>query len=290
MLNQTQTAKKVVTRPIVPLLLASYQFRQVTLETLSKHVGIPLDESGDRLQTSPWTRLAIIREHVLTGHVTGLIAAELESIARSSPTLAVYIYANASFRELKQVPKMYNVKALTVGDSQFRHAQILWDDALRLAKDGCDKALLTPWTARPMLVQYAQNTLVKAIVAQRYGMLLTTLVRSVQVLLAFQAYDAKRTEGDPARLPGYLTSFLHMLQRADHETHVERKHGVHAEAAMLDIQTISNLCALLQRVAEIDMPESEVYDECKTLARKMKDEYEEQLCQMQETQPAAASS
>ena len=81
--------------------------------------------------------------------------------------LAVYIFAKTSLRELQGVPKTYNVTALTVGDSQFAHAQGLWDVAKKFANDACEKALLAPTAARAMLVQYAQTTLSEAILGRR---------------------------------------------------------------------------------------------------------------------------
>ncbi|EKM57443.1 uncharacterized protein PHACADRAFT_251102 [Phanerochaete carnosa HHB-10118-sp] len=141
-----------------------------------------------------------------------------------------------------------------------------------------------------MLVRYAWNTLAKVDVAQRYGTLLPILVRGVQVLLIAQACDVRRSEGEPARLPGYLPRFLQTLQHADRSTHLERKHGAHAEVVMPSIQDMSSLCILLQRVLEIDVPESEVYDECKTIARTMKDECEALLSQIQAAPSGVVSS
>lgn len=59
---------------------------------------------------------------------------------------------------------MYNVSSLTVGDSQFFHAQGLWEDAIKFARDACEKAPLAPPAARPQLVRYAYQTLDRAII------------------------------------------------------------------------------------------------------------------------------
>lgn len=275
-----EAAKKVVARPIVPLLLASYQFRQITLEILSKYMGIPLDDSGNRLQTSPWPRLAIVREYALTGSTTGTIVAELESIAHSSPTLAVYIFVKTALRQLERVPRMYNVTALTVGDSQFSHAKGLWEEGLKFAREALDKAPMVPSTAQPVLVRYAEDTLRKVVIAQRYGTLLTMLVRGVQVLVALQAYDAKRAEGDPPRLPAYVPHFLKVLRDVDNGTHFERKHGGHAVTVMPDVREMSNFCVLLRRVVDMDV-EAEGFEECRALARTLKDEFEGYLAQVE---------
>ncbi|GJE95656.1 hypothetical protein PsYK624_118420 [Phanerochaete sordida] len=285
-----ETVKQVVARPMVPLLLASYQFRQITVEILSRYLGIPLDESGDRLQSSPWACLATVRSFILTGSKSGMIVAELESTARSSPALAVYIFARIAQRNLGRVPRMYNVSALTVGDSQFAYAQGLWEEALHFSQDACEKAQLAPAPLQATLEAYAQATRTQAMLAQRYGTLLTMLVRGVQVLRAFQAYDATRAAGEPARLPTYLPRFLQMLRHADTGTHVERKHGGRADVRMPETQDIANLCKLMQRVLDTDVPDSEVYEECKALARTLKDEYEEQLARIRGTAQATSAT
>lgn len=78
--------------------------------------------------------------------------------------------------------------------------------SLRLQRGRCSFSTRKPRFPRPFLVgadlsPSARPTLIRDVVAQRYGTLIPMLVRGVQALLTFQTLDAKRAEDDPARLP-----------------------------------------------------------------------------------------
>ncbi|GJE95650.1 hypothetical protein PsYK624_118360 [Phanerochaete sordida] len=289
--DDTGTASRiVVSQPILSCLLVSYQFRQITLGVLSKYFVIPLDVPNARLESSPWPRLAAVRAFVLTGLRTGMIVAELMSIARTSPTLGVYVWVKAALHQLSVAPKTYDVATLDVDGLKFWNATVQWDDAVQAASAACEQVPLAPSMIQPLLLRHAHHTLPKATLAQKYGRLLTTLVRNVQALHAARQLDLESSEDNPQFLSRYWPRLLPKLRQMEEETLFERKQERSEDMMMPETHTIIDLCTLLQKVIDMDAPASEAYDACHALSCSLKDDFQLQLSRMSlAAQPAQLS-
>ncbi|GJE95647.1 hypothetical protein PsYK624_118330 [Phanerochaete sordida] len=270
-----EAVKRVVARPVVPLLLTSYQFRQITLEMLSIYFGIPLSASRDRLQASPWHRLAAVRGFVLTGSPMATVPAELMPISQSSVTLGAYILAQAALLELERVPCAYDISTLTLDLSLFDLARSSSQEALRYIEDAFRKLVLAPPTLQPLLRQHAIDVFCKVLLVCRYGVPLAMLVQTFSALLQCQAFDAKHAQGFPVSLPLILPDFLASLRIAHvRDAQVLSMFRMRSRETALDTSVISDLCAILQRIIDIDIPEFEIYEECKAAARNLRSEIE----------------
>ncbi|GJE95643.1 hypothetical protein PsYK624_118290 [Phanerochaete sordida] len=270
--DNLQAARSIVSRPIVSCLLATYQFRQITLEILSKYLGIPLAATNDRLESSPWPRLAAVRAFALTNSTTGIAAAEFTLMMRASPALSVYVFAAAALHQLHLVPRPYDVAALTIDHAALSAAEAQWKDALRVASTACDRVASAPLRMQLVLRRHAHGVLAKATLAQKYGRLLPMLVRRLSALYLFQAHDAKR---DYEYLPTFWPHLSRTLRNVENETLGERKPRRGEEAVMPEAHTITDLCVMLQQVVDIDVAQSEGYSACHARACALKADFEQ---------------
>ncbi|GJE95633.1 hypothetical protein PsYK624_118190 [Phanerochaete sordida] len=274
---------------VLPLLLTSYQFRQITLGILSQYSGVPLDESGERLETPPWPRTFDVYAVLSTQLKPGAVLTKAVSQTGSSPAVALCIFAKAALREIRRRRRMQNVSTLApTGTPRWSDDQDMWENALRDALNACDTVPLSPPTTHA-LRQCAQDTLTKAILEKRYATLISALVGRLQHLCRLRT-DVSTMQNERFVLWS-LIHLLGVLNRADEETRDERTGEVRGPGMMPDTEDFADLCVLAQRVIDLDLPQSDGLTSCKALAGTLKGEWEQQLLRMRhDVRPAARSS
>ncbi|EKM52245.1 uncharacterized protein PHACADRAFT_260483 [Phanerochaete carnosa HHB-10118-sp] len=95
--------------PVLPFLIVSLQFRQVTLEVLSDILSIPLRKEGTwRLESKPWTKINPVRKFCATSvEFEAPTLAEVTKFVDSvkSDVLAVYVMLHAVNRIMDKLQR-----------------------------------------------------------------------------------------------------------------------------------------------------------------------------------------
>ncbi|GJE95638.1 hypothetical protein PsYK624_118240 [Phanerochaete sordida] len=264
---------RTVARPVLPLLLTSYQFHDITLETLSTHLMIPFSGPRDRVEDNPWYRLALVRAFVLDGRLSGPLLSDPISVAHTSTTLAVYVFAKRALLELARVQCPYDLATCTMDRQQFSVARSASQDALLSIEAAFRRLPRVPPALLPPLRQHVIDVFCPVLLACRVGIPLAMLVHSFGILRQFQALDARREPGAPASLPLFLPDFRASLRLAHvQDAQILGMFTMRTRGTALDAPMILDLCAVLQRIVDNDVPECELYEECRDVARSIHDE------------------